>query len=69
MTNEPNNKVSEKLDKETKKFFFAVEHTSATSPIDIDEFCSLMNVVCKKYNMKWCQAFWKDERMQRIRKD
>lgn len=66
MTKEPNNQASENINEFSKHWFFAVEHTSATSPIDINEFCLLLGVICKRYNLKWCQAIWKDDIMQRL---
>jgi len=68
MTREPNNEASEKLARLNKHWFICVENTAATSPIDIDEFCELMDDVCKRYNMRWCQAFWKEELMDRIKR-
>ncbi len=62
---EPNNKVSEEVMEKLKQRFFAIESTSKTSPIDIHEFCSLLNIIVKKYNLKWCQSFWNNEHMVR----
>ena len=69
MAREPNNKASEEINKTAKKFFFAIEHTAATSPIDIDEFCDLLQDVCGRYNMKWCQCIWREQDMKRLDKN
>ena len=65
---EPNNPVSEDVDNHIKQWFFAVEHTSQTSAIDIDDFCALLTDICPRYHLKWCQAVWKKEKMQRIKR-
>lgn len=65
---EPNNEASELMDRFSKGFFIAIEHTSATSPRDLDDFIDLLNSdILDRYNLKWCQAIWKDEKMERIK--
>lgn len=66
MTRHPETKASEEMHKTARKFFFAVEQTAKTSPMDIDEFSELLACVCERYNLRWCQAMWMDEQMQRI---
>ena len=68
MVREPNNEASEKIAEQSRKWFFAVEHTAATSPIDIDDFCRLLSAVCNRYNMKWCQCVWRNKNMKQIPK-
>lgn len=38
--------------------FFALEMTKKTSEQDIEDMCVLLECIAKKYNFKWCQAFW-----------
>jgi hypothetical protein len=65
MSKEPNNKASEEIDNFTKEWFIAIENTSETSPIDIDDFISLLNVVLPKYNLRFALCKWNNERMKK----
>jgi hypothetical protein len=66
MSKEPNNEASDCMNRFGKHWFLCVENTAKTSPMDIDEFCQLLNVVCDKYNLKWCQAVWNEDLMKRL---
>lgn len=62
------NQVSEQIKENNKRFFFAIEHTNKTSANDVEDMCELLELLTKKYNMKWCQAVWKDDTMSRLKK-
>jgi len=68
MTREPETRGTEEMLNTSRKFFFAVEHTGETSPIDVDDFCILLSAICERYNMKWCQCVWREKDMQRLDK-
>jgi len=69
VSREPNNRGSEEIDNFSKTFFFAVEHTAKTSPMDIDDFNSLLQLICKKYNLKSCQCVWREKDMKRLKNE
>jgi hypothetical protein len=52
-----------------RHFFFAIETTSKTSIYDIEDFSELLEVICKRYNLKWCQTEWKTDIMKRIKEE
>lgn len=62
-------KIQNEMFKFNRQWFFAVEATSKTSPKDVEEFSALLEDVCKRYNLKWCQAVWKPKRMKRKKEE
>jgi hypothetical protein len=68
MTREPNNEASDFINRFGKHWFICIENTAATSPLDIDELCGLLNNISKRYNVRWCQAVWKEDIMERLPK-
>jgi len=63
----PTNEASEKIHQVSRHWFFAVEHTPKTSPVDIEDFSYLLNALCKRYNLRWSQAIWKEDLMERLK--
>jgi hypothetical protein len=45
MAREPNNQASELMDRFGKHWFFCIENTAETSPMDLDDFVCLLNQV------------------------
>lgn len=58
--------LTEKLQQEKKKWFFAIEFRSDTSEKDIDDMCRLLSFVAPRFNFKWCQAVWRDKEMKKV---
>jgi hypothetical protein len=55
------------MDKFAKHWFIAVECTSGTSPNDLDDFKVMLDMLCKRYNMKWCCSVWKGDIMAKLK--